>query len=159
MFEGCISLISLPDISNWNTKNIINMNGLFFNCSSLKSLPDISKWNINNVNDISCMFRSCSSLESLPDISKWKIFNSNVKNDYLLYLSSINSFDEDDIQNNFKITSKIIGKKYKNDLYLENINIIGHFPKSHNKEELKIYFENELYAMNGLFAGCSSLKE
>ena len=132
MFEGCISLISLPDISNWNTKNIININSLFCNWSSLKHLPDISKWNI---------------------------FNSKAKNNYLLYLSSIKSFDEDDIQNNFKITSKIIGKKYKNDLYLENINIIGHFPKSHNKEELKIYFENELYAMNGLFAGCSSLKE
>jgi len=43
MFAGCTSLISLPDISNWNTQNITNMNDLFGNCSSLKSLPDISK--------------------------------------------------------------------------------------------------------------------
>ena len=52
MFAGCTSLISLPDISNWKTNNIENMNALFYNCSSLKSLPEISKWNINNVNDI-----------------------------------------------------------------------------------------------------------
>jgi len=42
MFAGCTSLISLPDISNWKTNNIKNMNGLFYNCSSLKALPDIS---------------------------------------------------------------------------------------------------------------------
>ena len=52
MFLGCISLISLPDISNWDTQNIKNMNGLFSNCSSLQKLPDISKWNIKNVNYI-----------------------------------------------------------------------------------------------------------
>jgi len=43
MFAGCASLISLPDISNWNTQNIINMNALLYNCLSLESLPDISK--------------------------------------------------------------------------------------------------------------------
>ena len=29
MFSVCKSLISLPDISKWNTSNIINMNGIF----------------------------------------------------------------------------------------------------------------------------------
>ena len=52
MFAGCTSLIALPDISNWNTQNITDMNNLFHNCSSLKSLPDISKWNLNNVKNI-----------------------------------------------------------------------------------------------------------
>ena len=101
-------------------------------------------------------FFYCSSLISLPDISKWNIFNFNVNNDYL---SFINFFDEDDIQNKFKIISKIFEKKYKNDIYLENIKIITSLPKSHKKEELKKFFENELYTMNGLFAGCSLLKE
>ena len=66
MFSGS-SIESLPDISKWNTKNIINMNGIFCMCESLKSLPDISNWNTENVKDISEMF-SRSSLESLPDI-------------------------------------------------------------------------------------------
>ena len=42
MFANCISLISLQDISKWNTKNITNMNALFYNCFSLKEIPDIS---------------------------------------------------------------------------------------------------------------------
>ena len=53
IFFGCSSLISLPDISKWNTNNVTNMEGLFANCSSLISLPDISKWNTNNTIDLS----------------------------------------------------------------------------------------------------------
>ena len=43
MFYGCLSLSSLPDISNWNTTNVKNMSGMFWGCSKLKSLP---KWYI-----------------------------------------------------------------------------------------------------------------
>ena len=45
MFYGCKSLISLSDISNWNTNNVTNMSFMFFGCKSLISLPDISNWN------------------------------------------------------------------------------------------------------------------
>jgi len=43
MFAGCISLISIPDISNWNISNVLNLKGLFARCNLLKMLPDISK--------------------------------------------------------------------------------------------------------------------
>ena len=43
MLNGCLSLLSLPDISKWNTKNVSNMNYMFNRCESLSSLPDISK--------------------------------------------------------------------------------------------------------------------
>ena len=36
MFSGCISLVSLPNISKWNMKNVVNISNLFFNCKSLK---------------------------------------------------------------------------------------------------------------------------
>ena len=52
MFYGCSSLISLPDISNWNISNVKNISNMFNGCNSLISLPDISKWNIENVNDM-----------------------------------------------------------------------------------------------------------
>ena len=42
-------------------ENVINMGYMFEGCSSLLSLPDISKWNITNVNDIKYMFSGCSS--------------------------------------------------------------------------------------------------
>ena len=56
MFYNCKSLISLPDISKWNTNNVIDISEMFYNCSSLESLPDISKWNTNNVIDMSSLF-------------------------------------------------------------------------------------------------------
>ena len=75
MFNGCSSLISLPDISNWNTNKIFDMSFLFNNCISLKSLPDISFWNTINVNNMSGLFQNCSSLFSLPNISNWNTQN------------------------------------------------------------------------------------
>ena len=56
MFEGCSSLLSLPDISKWNTKKVTDMNTMFSGCSSLFDLPDISKWNIRG---ISSMLSGC----------------------------------------------------------------------------------------------------
>ena len=73
MFYKCTSLIALPDICYWNTKNVTKMSCMFSRCSSLKSLPDISKWDIWNVTTLNCMFSRCVSLISLPDISNWNI--------------------------------------------------------------------------------------
>ena len=75
MFSGCSSLKELPDMSNWNTNNVINMSYLFSGCSSLKELPDLCNWNTNNVTNMSYLFSRCSSLSSLPDISKWDTNN------------------------------------------------------------------------------------
>ena len=75
MFYDCESLISLPDISIWDTSNVNNMSGIFMNCKSLISLPDISKWNTYCVNDISEIFLGCDLLIYLPDISKWNTYN------------------------------------------------------------------------------------
>ena len=70
MFYGCYFLISLPDLSKWDTKNVFDMNEMFYGCSSLVSIPDISKWDTGKVTDMHEMFYGCFSLKSLPDISK-----------------------------------------------------------------------------------------
>ena len=62
MFFNCLSLISLPDISNWNTNSVKNIMLMFFNCSSLSSLPDISKWNTNNLNKMMPILFGCNNL-------------------------------------------------------------------------------------------------
>ena len=49
MFNKCNSLISLPDISKWETKNVISMVSIFEECSSLVSLPDITRWDTQKV--------------------------------------------------------------------------------------------------------------
>ena len=78
MFNQCKSLVSLPDISKWNTSKITNMKKVFSGCESLELLDDISKWDTSNVTDISEIFWNCLLLKSLPNISKWnttKVFN------------------------------------------------------------------------------------
>ena len=59
MFDGCISLKSLPDISIWNTSNVTTMKCMFYECKLLESLPDISLWNTNKVTDMSYLFFRC----------------------------------------------------------------------------------------------------
>ncbi len=54
------SLISLPDISLWNTSEVNNMSCMFYNCESLKVIPDIYKWNINSVTNLINMFSDCN---------------------------------------------------------------------------------------------------
>ena len=75
MFYYCNNLISLPDISEWDTKNVTNISFMFDNCNNLSSLSDISKWNTKNISNMRCMFYNCNNLESLPDISKWDTKN------------------------------------------------------------------------------------
>ena len=75
MFNKCYELSYLPDISKWNTNNVINISYLFSRWESLSSLPDISKWEINNVNNMSYLLSGCYKLSSLPDISKWDTNN------------------------------------------------------------------------------------
>jgi len=77
MFSGCSSLSNLNGIHKWNTTNITNMESMFEGCSSLSNLPDISKWNTVNVKNMKCMFFGCSSLSNLPDISQWNTAKVN----------------------------------------------------------------------------------
>jgi len=48
MFEGCINLTVLSDISKWDIKNIIEGQFIFDNCLSLIVKPDIEKYIKNN---------------------------------------------------------------------------------------------------------------
>ena len=43
MFGECSSLISLPDICNYDMSKVTNLRSIFYKCSSLTILPDISK--------------------------------------------------------------------------------------------------------------------
>ena len=56
MFKNCVSLVTLPDISNWNTNSLIDTSRMYHGCFSLISLPDLSKWNTHKVTDMNCMF-------------------------------------------------------------------------------------------------------
>ena len=46
------------------------MEYMFNECSKLKSLPNLSKWNLKNLINNEYMFNKCSSLISIPKLSK-----------------------------------------------------------------------------------------
>ena len=62
MFEECSSLISLPDISKWDTKNVLAMVAMFEECPSLISLTNISIWDTKNVKFESLILDDCFNL-------------------------------------------------------------------------------------------------
>ena len=43
MFSDCSSLISLPDISKWDTNNASKMHEMFYECPALIYIPNLSK--------------------------------------------------------------------------------------------------------------------
>ena len=70
LFCGCSSLTNI-DLSNFNTNNVTNMQGMFSGCSSLTNI-DLSNFNTNNVTIIHAMFFGCSSLKKQNIITKNK---------------------------------------------------------------------------------------
>jgi surface protein len=66
MFFSCSKLVSLPDISGWDTQNVKNMTGMFGDCGMLTSLPDLSKWTVNKKTLIMNMFKGCREDLEIP---------------------------------------------------------------------------------------------
>ena len=60
IYGDCESIINI-DLSNFNTNNVTDMNGMFYGCSSLNNI-DLSNFNTNNVTNMNGMFYGCSSL-------------------------------------------------------------------------------------------------
>ena len=58
---------------------------MFHQCNYLITIGDISNWNTNNVTDIQSMFHSCYSLESPGDLSKWCAENVLADNNFAYY--------------------------------------------------------------------------
>jgi len=62
IFSGCFRLSNF--ITSLDTKNLINMNSMFYDCKRLTYL-DLSYLDTNNVNNIMNMFKYCSNLKRI----------------------------------------------------------------------------------------------
>ena len=78
MFEGCVTLISLPDISFWDTINVTNMSYMFKDCIMLSYIGNISKWNTDKVTNMKYMFLNCNSFFSRNTLTN---LSNNFKKD------------------------------------------------------------------------------
>ena len=87
MFSYCSSLSSLPDLTQWDTKNTVYMRQMFDNCISLSSLYGIDEWSTNKISDQLGMFNNCFSIlfknfvdRNLPYENDEDIKNANIVN-------------------------------------------------------------------------------
>ena len=140
LFYGCSSLNILPNISKWNTKNIISMKELFYGCSSLAILPDLSNWNINKIkyiNDIiSEGFSQSSIINDLHYSNNDSIISSISENNkkYLSFSSIYNGFLDENHLNNLS-----------NNFYDSNLEFVDNNSKSisnTSENQLDIYYQN-----------------
>ena len=145
MFYGCSSLISLPDISKWDTSNVTNMSCLFGECSSLIYMDDISKWNTKKVTNMHSMFYKCKSLQTIPDISNWDITKvTDIHGMFsgcssLIYLPDISRWNTSNVIN--------IAKIFKNCSSLISL------------PNISLWNISQVIYMNDMFDGCNkSLK-
>ena len=143
MFQLCNELEEL-DLSNFNTRNVINMRCMFNRCHKLKKiLIGINKFTTAKVNNMYGMFNECIEVEYL-DLSNFNTFN--VENFGIMFQECFELTYVDISNFNFK-KAKDIGWMF-NKCYklkeIKGINIINNI-QNINK--------------NGIFDDCPKLKD
>ena len=69
MFSFCSSLVSIPNLNNWDVSNITAMDAMFREASNFNG--DMSSWNTSNVTGMSYMFSNVPLFNG--DISNWDV--------------------------------------------------------------------------------------
>ena len=138
MFSGCSRLNSL-DLSSFNTAKVTDMAGMFDGCSSLTSL-NVNSFNTANVTGMSFMFCSCSMLTSL-DLSS---FNTAKVTDMFCMFTGCSSLTSLDLSHfNTACVTNMAGM-FRNCKSLTNINVSGFDTK-------------KVSTMDCMFNGCRKL--
>ena len=106
IFYGCSSLINL-DLSNFDTKDVMNMSYMFYMCSNLTKV-NLSNINTQKVNNMKLMFYNCSSLTNLNlssfdtrNVKDMKMMFYNCSSLIKLNVSNFNTEKVDDMSGMF----------------------------------------------------------
>ena len=140
MFYNCQYLTRL-DLSSFDTKNVTNMSMMFCGCNSLTGL-DLSSFDTKNVTNMPSMFRNCQSLTSL-DLSSFD--TKNVTNMYCMFQNcqSLTSLDLSSFD-----TKKVT------DMYC-----MFYDCNSLTSLNLSNFSISENCSVSGMFHNCTNLKE
>ena len=76
-FIGC-SALKKVNLSNWNTKNVTSMVGMFYNCEALQEI-DLSSFDTKNVKDFEWMFNGATALTKIYVGNNWNTENNTGK--------------------------------------------------------------------------------
>jgi surface protein len=153
LFGECISLDILPDISNWNTKNVCFFSMLFYRCSKIEQLPDISNWKIfNGINEK-------SSFEKYFDLFS----KVELDEDFVIDLKKIKTYKDDYSMGNMEakfITSGLISKMKatKKQYFFTIDSMFGGCTAIKKLPDISKWKIDNARILRSLFSGCQSLK-
>ena len=138
MFSECYSLTNI-DLSNFNTKNIINMNNMFHGCNSLVNIK-LSNLNTQNITSMSGIFSGCISLKNVD-------------------LSNINTQNVTDMSSMFYGCKTLINVNFSNFDTQNVTNMSNMFYGCNSLEKINLFnFDTKnVINMSNMFSGCKSL--
>ena len=102
MFNDGRNLKVIGDLDNWNTSNVIDMSYMFNQASKLANLGDLSKWDTSKVTNMSTMFQRASSLTNIGNLDNWNTFKVTDMNrmfNQAFALTSIGDLSKWDVSN------------------------------------------------------------
>lgn len=140
MFKGCNNLTTV-DLSNFDTKNVVNMNCMFNDCNKLEHL-DLGNLDTENVTNMSCMFENCFLLKDL----NLSAFNTSNVTDMARMFFGCGGLESLDLSNfdTHNVTDV-------NDMFYGCSNM--------EKIDLSSFDTGNVEFLGGMFQGCESLKE
>ena len=86
LFSYNFNLKKIMNISDWNTSNVENMEGLFFENKQLERL-DLSNWNVLKVKKITFMFAGTDNIKEI-NVLNWDTSNIDFSKQYDVFNSS-----------------------------------------------------------------------
>ena len=79
MFYGCEALESL-NLTGWNTENVTTMKSMFGHCEKLKEL-DLTSFNVEKTGNVEYMFQECKELTTIYCNDDWSVPNRPLLSD------------------------------------------------------------------------------
>lgn len=117
MFQQCIDLKSLGDLSKWNVSNVTTFKLMFFNCVSLIYIGDLSKWNAPKCTNASLMFAAgtIDLVMSFTKLDLRNLFKDGIIEDIDYMFQRCKNLEYLDISNwNVQNVSRIIMFDFRN---------------------------------------------
>ena len=144
MFEYCYALEEL-DVSGWDTRNVSQMSAMFTGCRSLKKL-DVSNFNTSEVTSMGeqsgGMFSGCSGLTEL-NVSNFDTSKVTDMREMFSYCSGLTELD---------LSNWVIGKSLLMTNMFKGCSGLTELDLSNFRTQPKSYF-------SGVFTGCTSLQK
>lgn len=66
----------MSPLRSWDTSQVENMDGVFWNCVQLGNVDGLVNWDTSKVSTMAGLFQSCTKLSSISGLRKWNVANT-----------------------------------------------------------------------------------